>query len=249
MKKEIRLTEQEFKEVLTNALRESVDQLTSFYGGTRNRALPIPLTETNAQRVIDRHSGNGYIIISACRGGNDFGLDTNSQRGREKLNAINNTRTKNLLNDIQNKGFSYTPCYGGFIENKGSENEESVYEQSFIVYANKRDGSVDFDALRDFGLDMCGKYNQDAVLIKFPDNPPAYYNRSGENEYQFSDNVSINDVTQTYFTDLHANTQGKIKDGNKPTRFSFTECYIPPKPQCYSESHIRHAKGEIFIAR
>ncbi len=204
----------------------------TFYESTRNRSLPVPLTEKNARMVIDRQSANGYIIVGACRGDGDFV-----------------SRTKSLLKDIQVAGFTYTPCYGGFIENKGSDNGDVVYEQGFIVYANKRDGSADFGLLAQLGLDMCGKYNQDSVLIKAPDTPPAYYNRNGEIEHQLNGDVSIYDVAQTYFTDLHSNAQNKIKGGSKPTGFSFVETYISPKPQCYSEGHVRYMKGEIFINR
>lgn len=246
-KKVIQLTENELKDVISKVLNEAVSELSSFYGSTQNKSLPVSLSESNAKKLIDRHSNNGYIIISACRGESDFGLDVSKKSDKEKLSHINNERTKSLLRDIQSLGFSYTPCYGGFIENKGTEDETTVYEQGFIVYSNKRDGSVDFEELKDFGLAMCGKYNQDAVLIKEPNEQPAYYNRNGDVDYKFSGDVSINDITQTYFTDLHSNTQGKIKDGSKPTRFSFTESFISPKPQCYSESHIRFSKGEIFL--
>ncbi len=131
MEKVIRLSEQEFKDVLITSLSECISKLPFFYEGTQNKSLPIPLTETNAKRVIDRHSSNGYIIISTCRGGSDFGLDTGNPNDAETLKHINNERTKTLLNDVQTAGFSYTPCYGGFIENKGLDNEDTVYEQSW----------------------------------------------------------------------------------------------------------------------
>lgn len=234
-------------ETLNETIDSLVRKIPSFYEGTNNRSLPVPLSETNAQRLINRHSDNGYIIISACRGWSDFGLDPDNLADKETLNYKNKIRTKSLQNDIQSFGFSYTPCYGGFVENLGTENEDTVYEKSFIVYARKKDGSVDFDLLKRFGLDMCDKYNQDSVLIKTPGDMPAYYNRNGGIECQFDGDIAFNDITKTYFTDLYKNTQKGIRNGSKPTRFSFTETFIAPKPQCYSEGHIRFMRGEIFL--
>lgn len=227
-------------------MNEWVSQI-PFYERTNNRSLPVPLSETNARRVIDRHSGHGYAIISACRGESDFGLNTHNKKDYDTLNYVNKERTKSLQTDIQDIGFSYTPCYGGFIENKGTENEHAVYEKSFIVYATKRDGRPDFALLRQFAIDMCDKYNQDAVLVKSPDSPPAYYGRNGNIEHQFNDDVSINNAVDIYFTDLHKNTDKIMNGSSKPTRFSFVESYIAPRPQCYSERHIRSLKGEIFV--
>lgn len=198
--------------------------LGEIYEGNGNESEIVPLSDVNVKQLIGRHSKNGYVMLNAyCR--------------------------RELLSDVQKLGYSYTLAYGGFIENQNSDKEENVYERSIIVYAEKRDGSAATPKERfDFAIAECKKFNQDSVLVKLPSKNPTYYKKDGSVDYEFS-NVTFNDVAQQYFTDLHKNTERKIKPGLRATRFSFTECYIAPKPQCYSESHIRTLKGEKFLLK
>lgn len=217
---------------------------------TANKANIIPITETNAKRLIDKHSQNGYVIVSPCRGGADFGLDKNKLAEKEKLANINKQRITDCLKMIKQSGFAYTPSYGGFIENQGEENEENVYERSFIIYNHYRDGSVgNFEDLFNLAMEICRKYNQDSVLVKAPGKNPKYIKQDGSLDFSFSDNVAFNDISQQYFTDLHKNTDkfSNIND-RKPTRFSFLESYINPAPQCYGERISRARNGEIFLS-
>lgn len=196
------------------------------YESINNHSSLISLNEVKARTLIDKHSKNGYAIINACR-----------------------QRTRELIADVQSHGFSYTLSYGGFIENKGEENETNVYEHSVIVYAEKRDGTINPEELFNFALEECNKFNQDSVLIKMPNDVPKYYKKDRSIDMVFPNDIKFNDLSQIYFTDLHKNTERKMKQGSKPTRFSFTESYIAPKPQCYSEGHIRYTKGERFLQR
>lgn len=215
-----------------------------------NNTLPVPILEkSNAKRLIDKHTKDGYVILSACRGFEDFNLDSSDDNDICKHNTINNKRTKELIADIQQRKFSYTPAYGGFIENNGDSNSEEVYEQSVIVYPYKKDNTYNFDELYEFALEMCKKYNQDSVLIKQPNDLPKYVKQDGIVDFVFNGEPTFNDVSKTYFTDLHKNTSGKIKSSGKPTRFSFTESYVSQIPQSYSESHTRYLNGEIFITK
>lgn len=216
---------------------------------TQNNAPMVSINEVNAKSLIDRHTKDGYIIISPCRGYADFGLNPNTDK--EKLASINRKRVRELIELIRESGFSYTPVYGGFVENQGTDQEEIVYERSFVVYPLDRSGELqDFAELREFGIDMARRYNQDSVLVCEPNGTPAYVNQNGEIDFELSNNMAFNDVSQTYFTDLHKNTD-KFKDmkDRKPTRFSFVECYVNPKPQCYSERYLRDISGEIFISK
>ena len=217
---------------------------------TNNRADLVSLNEVNARSLIDRHTADGYVIISPCRGGADFGLDPNDPRQKEMLADINHKRVKEFVNILKQTDFSYTPVYGGFIENKGKENEENVYERSFVVYNHHKDGSVgDFEELRQFALDMARKYNQDSVLIQEPNGKPQYVKQDGEVDFGFDGDIAFNDLSQEYFTDLHKNSHKTMGDDSRPTRFSFLESYINPAPQCYGERFRRDMNGEIFLTR
>lgn len=223
--------------------------LSEYRSGTRNNGNLVSINENDIKRIIATHSDNGYIVISPCRGGADFGIDPDaSQQEADKLAQINKERVRSIINDIKKSGFSYTPTYGGFIENKGSKNETSVYERSFIIYNKDKKGqSGNFSDLFKFGLELCRKYNQDSFLVQAPGDKPKYIKQDGSVDFVFSGGKVFNDISQEYFTDLHKNTHkfGDISK-RKPTRFSFTEAYVNPRPQCYSERHVRWASGEVF---
>ena len=250
-----KINEKIVKEVLRETLKKVIKEKANFpklkniYDGCGNESELVSLNETNAKRLIDRHKNSGYAIISACRGFNDFGLDSTNINDVNKLREINNKRTKDLIKRVQNEGFSYTLCFGGFIENQGEDDEEQVYEQSVIVYAQKRNGEIDNKSLFNFAIDMAKVFNQDAILFCAQGENPKYYDKNGNVDMEFGNDILFNDLTQTYFTDLHKNTKDKIKNLSRPTRFSFNETYIAPIPQCYSESHKRYMLGEVFLKK
>lgn len=229
-------------EVIGTSVQDLLTEIVSKYNNKHLRSI----NETNVKRFLERHTSNGYVIISACRGSEYFNLDKTIPQQLNKLNQLNNQRTKELLKDINKKGFTYTPCFGGFIENKGLENEQEVYEKSFIIYPYKKDKSYNFQELKDFAIEKCDKYDQESVLIKAPTEKPKCYDDNGDITMEMSNDVTFNDITQEYFTDLNKNTTNKIKPNSKPTRFTFTETYIPLSPQTYSEGVVRYYKGEQF---
>ena len=216
---------------------------------TTNNGKLVSINEVNVKSMLDRHSENGFIAISPCRGYADFDIDPSEPDAQQKLAEINNKRIKECISLIKASGFSYTPVYGGFIENKGTDDEQNVYERSFIIYNNKKSGEVpDFKELYDFGIELARKYNQDSVLVKAPGEPPRYITQNGDVDMEFSGKTSFNDLSQEYFTDMHKNTDkfGNISN-RRPTRFSYVESYINPAPQCLNEAHVRALNGEIFI--
>ena len=77
-------------------------------------------------RFLGIHSKNGYAIVSACRNENSV--------------EQNNAKTNELKEMLKKAKFSFKQVYGGFIENKGTNNEKEVYEKSFIIYNFKQNG-------------------------------------------------------------------------------------------------------------
>ena len=245
-RKVVKISKQNIKETVHNVVTNFLNE---YRESTRNKGELVSINENNIKRIIATHSDNGYIVVSPCRGGNDFGIKPeSSQQESDKLAHINKDRVKSMISDIKQSGFSYTPTYGGFIENLGTDDETTVYERSFIVYnKDKMGNNKDFSELFNFGLSMCRKYNQDSFLVQAPGENPKYVKQDGTVDFEFNGGKVFNDISQPYFTDLHKNTD---KHGDisirKPTRFSFTEAYVNPKPQCYSERHTRWANGEVF---
>lgn len=248
----MRLTESQLRGIIKESVKTLLNDenfLQEYRKGTFNKARMVSINELNAKTLLDNHSNYCFIVISPCRGYADFGLNPNEKGAKEQLANINKLRVKELIQIIKQSGYSYTPVYGGFIENKGTDNEENVYERSFIIYSQDKKGNVlDVNELVEFGKALAKKYNQDSFLVKIPNEPPRYIKKDGSVDMEFSGNVSFNDLSQQYFTDLHKNTHKFNNIGQrKPTRFSYVECYINPAPQCLSESHVRYCNNEIFL--
>lgn len=122
----------------------------------------------------------------------------------------NQKRNKQLEADLKNSGLTFIKADGGFIENAGTENATRVTEESFCVINNRY---TDEDFI-DLMCDLCGKYNQDAVLITIPqyqdrthkkvmDVIGIYYDRNGH--YDKGDvfhNATVQDA-ELYFTNIH----------------------------------------------
>ena len=82
----------------------------------------IEINESDWSRLY-YHKNNGCFMISAYRG--------------ENTEDINKQRTDELAKDIRNNELGFIRILGGFIENKGTENETEVVEESFFVPKTK----------------------------------------------------------------------------------------------------------------
>ena len=165
------------------------DVMRKYYGIKANMCRPIRIDEKiTLDRVINKHGDNGYVSISANRSEND-----------DETNAA---RTRSLLSDIKKSGYAYLPTYGGYRAPDGSEVGD--YEPSFLVFNYDKSGEeLDFDRLRQLAIDWCGKYNQDCVMVKAPQEAPIYLDRDGMKvNSSESDKVFKNDPNQEYFTSL-----------------------------------------------
>ena len=97
--------------------------------------------------------------------------------------------------------------------------------------AGKGEPAGDFSKLKELAIGLCGKYNQDSVLVVEPGEKPTYYTRTGEVDGQF-DSKTVRDAAQKYFT--------KIGGGRK---FSFIEGI--DQPGTINGMRSRSMKGEI----
>ena len=219
--------------------------LNEIYTNTFNLSQPIPLSKQFAMRIIDRNRQNGYAIISASMAESD----ANHPHQKEKLAELNRQHTRKLLDFIRQHKFLYTPCYGRFVENPGAGkkgNEEEVFERGFIVYANKKNGETDVQELKAFAVEMCNEFNQDFVVLKEPNSPTKHIDKNFHIIMELVDDISFIDVLKNYFINRRKSVISK-NGKDEPAGFSFLESYIAPPPQCYSERHLRHLKGEIFV--
>ena len=153
------------------------------------------LIESNWAR-LNKHINNACFMISACRGEND-----------EKTNK---KKTEELANDIRNAGLGYVIVLGGYIENKGTDDEVDVTEESFFVPITKGYDKQDFF---DLAIELCKKYNQDSVLISMPGFVDfGYYDKSGNFDFSPGEKlVFTDDKVGEYFSALVKGTRRNVK--------------------------------------
>ena len=120
---------------------------------------------------------------------------------------------------------------GVFVKDDGTE----VIEQSFIIvnYKNRSNDTGDFNELKELAIELCGKYNQDSVLVVAPGANPQYITRTGDVDMEFND-VSIRNNAEKYFT--------RIGGGRK---FSFMS--ETTQPGTINGRRVREMEGEICV--
>lgn len=126
---------------------------------------------------------------------------------RSEYSHKENLRRNKLLEaDIRSSGLTYIKAQGGFIENSGTYDEQRVTEDTFCVIDN-RFPVKDFIELMVY---LCGKYEQESVLITVPVYNKSnkalsvdgyYYTANGDIDMQF-DNATVQDA-ELYFTNIH----------------------------------------------
>jgi hypothetical protein len=90
--------------------------------------------------------------------------------------SANFALNQQLLDDLRQMGYGSIPVAGGYkedvLDNEGRPTGEKrkVEEDSFVVNG----GNMDATKFREDMLELCRKYNQDAVLVKYSGGNEAY---------------------------------------------------------------------------
>lgn len=153
------------------------------------------IKESNWSRIV-QHIDDGCMMISACRG--------------DKSEKENAKRTDSLATDIRNENLGYVRILGGYIENKGTEDEQEVTEESFFVPKNKDMSDEEFF---DIAIKLCKKYNQDSVLISLPNYTQfGYYDKNGNFDFSPGEKFIANDKDiGEYFSALVSGSRANKK--------------------------------------
>ncbi len=227
----------------------------------------IPLVEKTLNRVAHGHDEHGYAMISAMRDNlyiSDNGKIYSAFSGENKLNLYydeieincqiwvdeNYKRTHELQTNLRNNGLSFIPVYGGFKEK--NSNKDKV-EKAFIVFPFNMNNKqyIDFDEFAEIILELGYNYQQEFVLIKYPQDNPVYYDCKTGKPYDYIfTNIRLNDVAQEYFTALKNWGNLSRKDSStfpngKPQRFTFEGLYMNDFPGTISEHRRRSLEGEL----
>ena len=121
-----------------------------------------------------------------------------------------------------------------------------------MPYNHKSDEYIDFNEFADDLLKVSyEKYQQDAILIKYPDKAPIYYDCNTKKPIGSSfSSATLNDVTREYFTALKkwGDMSRKKSDSftkGKPQRFTFEEAFMNDFPNSIAEHRLRSNDGEL----
>jgi hypothetical protein len=209
------------------------------------------ITEATLNRVMTKYADLGFIVISAdrtCSAEKGSPCSDDEELVQDKANKENE---KNLKADIRAAGFGFIPSYGGFREKdaSGEDTIEVLGEKSFIIPVGGYGGeNAGIEGLKQLGIDLSKRYNQDSFFFKPPDaeDKDAYWiKQDGSVDGTFT-GVVTNDPKQQFFTRLRKD-KGKETYGDT---FTYTEgrervLLIPPSPDGMAEARKRY--GEIFF--
>ena len=162
-------------------------------------------------------------MISGCRG--------------DKTEQENKQRTEQLAKDLRAEGLGFVRVLGGYIENKGEENEREVTEESFFVPMPK---NYDEERFFDVAIELCKKYNQDSVLISMPNYVDfGYYDKNGNFDFSPGDKLTFNNVGE-YFSAL-------VKGSKRNVKWAFTTEWLAIRhPSSVPQSVLMKQNGEIL---
>ena len=214
------------------------------------------LDETTMTALQGKYNREGFIVITSDRTcAAEMGLPYGSQCPEDKEMA---QQEKNLENreifkrQIRDAGFGFTPTLGGYKEKIEKDGKVSFVdtdrpEHSFLIMARNDQPGLDYESLKDFGIEMAKMYNQDSFFFKPPDSVDAnsyYIMQDGSVDMAFSGRT-YGDEDQEYYTQL---AKGSEKHDPKKRFTALPEGLMFPLPPL-SAAEARSRRGEIFVPR
>jgi hypothetical protein len=199
-----------------------------------------PLTEATVDRIL-QHDKEGMAIISADR--------------EERTPEENSAKRHELLGDIKKRNLSYIVVYDGYRDINTTPPKTANGETSFVLPAHDRNGNpVPWDELEKFAKEMCGKYDQESVLIQPPGQNPRWIDSAGNTVADLDGPTVKNDLKQQYFSSLIKSKHYDEAHPDRLKRFSYTstqlengyELFVNPPPCTGGEKQRRILDGEIF---
>lgn len=230
---------------------------------------------------IKSHGKYGFIVISANRSEiysdnpncdlTDEYLDwcnSEDKQAEDKknmdfwLNKRNKNADSQLLQELKQSKYGYTPVYGGY--HSANDGVVDSFEPSYIVYNHAKEDSqayLNWDELFKFALHLTKEYHQDSVYVQAPNQAPIYVDAEGhKTNKNESKNFKFNDYTQEFFTTAkrkkrtsndYQKSDGTTAFETPPQRFTpdiqFESYYRKAAPSTYFDRMKRRKLGEVFI--
>jgi len=247
----MKLTREKLKEIVSEVLSERKVFRTSKSSYSMQR-----LNETTMTALQGKYMESGFIVITpdrTCQA--ELGLSYGEpcpEGGEEQQNQLNQANREQMKQEIRSAGFGFTPVLGGYKEKlidpvTGEESrvDTDEPEHGFLIMARPDKEGAGIEELRQLGMKLSNKYNQDSFFFKPPNSESKdafYLKRDGSVDMTFSD-FQFSDLEQEYYTQL-----AKGKEKNQPEkRFSAISesMYFPVPPKNATEA--RNRRGEFFV--
>ena len=205
-----------------------------------------------------QHNQNGMFIISAMKEPIPVNKKYSEFTPEEKENLrIGLERTKQLQNDVRAEGLGYISTLGGYPVHKGPEETYDVNEYSIIVPRNPK--IFDEEEFVEFAMELCKKYNQDAILISgisFIDNGQARYLQPGDEtkytidpDFQF-ENVHVNKEfdpqKRPYYTRLKKASKETFTYDSESEKY-LGKYFATRAPRGWAANCAAAQKGELLL--
>ncbi|MBR4722854.1 MAG: hypothetical protein IK053_07365 [Muribaculaceae bacterium] len=225
------------------------------------------IDEAGINRIMS-HGKDGLIIISANRGeisasdpncdlsaeyehycrGNNIDIE-NVKEADAWLSRRNKKCDKELADALKSSPFAFSVVFGGY---KGEDAVDN-FEPSYIVYNHVKGGGkgdhLDFEKLKEFGIELAKRFKQESVYVQGPDEAPMYVDQNGEQVNSgASKNFKFSLDEEELFT-----TEGPGGLKTVPQRFTadlwFESKYPYRKagPSDYFNRIKRTKAGEVFL--
>lgn len=156
-----------------NKTQEMVNQLTKAISRTIIDEINIKIKKV--AQTFDVY-GTHYQKMTIM---NEDALDGVMHYGRHGFVVVsvdNKEDERNLLNDIRDRHYTFTPIFGRCVD----ENEKVSYSTSYIIYNYKLQAGIDmFCDLVEFAIEMCNKYNQKVIFAYQHSRKRCLYDREG----------------------------------------------------------------------
>lgn len=243
--------------MLKNIIEEVISERTIFKT-SKSSYMMQRLDETTMTALQGKYMESGFIVITpdrTCQA--ELGLaygEPCPPGAEEEQNLKNQQNRETMKQEIRSAGFGFTPVMGGYKEKlvdpvSGEESrvDTNAPESGFLVMAQPGRPNLGIDELKELGMQLAAKYNQDSFFFKPPnaESTDAYYlKRDGSIDMTFHD-FKFGDLEQEYYTQL-----AKGPEKRQPEkRFSalMESMLVPVPPRNATEARSR--RGEFFVFR
>ena len=243
--------------MLKNIIEEVISERTIFKT-SKSSYMMQRLDETTMTALQGKYMESGFIVITpdrTCQA--ELGLaygEPCPPGAEEEQNLKNQQNRETMKQEIRSAGFGFTPVMGGYKEKlvdpvSGEESrvDTNAPESGFLVMAQPGRPNLGIDELKELGMQLAAKYNQDSFFFKPPnaESTDAYYlKRDGSIDMTFHD-FKFGDLEQEYYTQLAKGPEKRQPD----KRFSalMESMLVPVPPRNATEARAR--RGEFFVFR